>query len=517
MANYKIIVEAIVQQANIQAQLDKMAFTSGTAKAIKIPATIDEEKINNQIKRWQDSLDKMQARYPTEFATPKVQQAVQAQKDLMASFDGTAKSSDRVKTAISNTSKEMTQAKVDINGVANESQNLSNIFKNLGATLESALGKIMLWGVGTAIIYGLKRQFSEMIQYLKDLDKEMTNIRIVTGMSQQDVQLLAGTFNELATQLGATTLEIAKGSTEWFRQGKTVQETAELMKSTMMMSKLGNMESAQATEYLTSTLNGFNLEAKDSVGIIDKLIALDNNYATSVSEIAMALQRSSAAGKLSGVSFDELASYITVVSSVTRKSADSIGESFKTIFARMESVKAGAQFDDMGESINNVEKVLKNLGIALRDTPTTFRPVGDVLDEIAKKWGNLDTVVRNQIAGAIGGVRQYTNIITLMDNWNQVLEAQAIAADSAGLAQKRYSIYLDSVEAATNRLTSAWNKLATSTSTSSAIKSIINLGTSLVEIIDKIGIANVAIITLSAVLSSKLLLVIPGLTVKFLN
>jgi TP901 family phage tail tape measure protein len=78
----------------------------------------------------------------------------------------------------------------------------------------------------------------------------------------------------------------------------------------MMMSKLGNLDAAQSTEYLTSILNGFKLEATDAIGVINKLTALDNAYATSVGEISAALQRSSNSAQQNGVSFDELASYI---------------------------------------------------------------------------------------------------------------------------------------------------------------------------------------------------------------
>ena len=42
------------------------------------------------------------------------------------------------------------------------------------------------------------------------------------------------------------------------------------------------MDTASATEYLTSTLNGFKLETKDAVSIVDKLVNIDNLAATTV-------------------------------------------------------------------------------------------------------------------------------------------------------------------------------------------------------------------------------------------
>jgi TP901 family phage tail tape measure protein len=77
-----------------------------------------------------------------------------------------------------------------------------------------------------------------------------------------------------------------------------------------MMSKLANMDTAQATEYLTSMINGFKISVDDVVPTIDKLVALDNSFATSVSEIAAAMQRTSNVAQQEGVTFDQLAGYI---------------------------------------------------------------------------------------------------------------------------------------------------------------------------------------------------------------
>ena len=105
------------------------------------------------------------------------------------------------------------------------------------------------------------------------------------------------------------------------------------MRSTLMLSKLGNMEAADATKKLTSTLNGFKLEAEDASLVVDKVIDLDNRMATSANEITTALQYSAASAQQAGVSFDELASYIATISSVSRRSAESIGQSLGKIEA----------------------------------------------------------------------------------------------------------------------------------------------------------------------------------------
>ena len=178
----------------------------------------------------------------------------------------------------------------------------------------------------------------------------------------------------------------------------------------------------------------------------------------------------------------------------------------------MESVKAGAVIDDMGEPLNNVEKTLTSLNIKLRDTAGSFRPMGEVLADIHEKWSKLNQVEQSEVANAIAGVRQRENFLVLMSNYNQVLDAQALAADSAGLAQQRYATYLNSTEAATNKMTAAWEKLVTDTMNSESVKTFIDFQTVLIKLVDGFGLLNTAIVVLSVVSAAKFLPLITELT-----
>jgi|GEM_PF-2699830 len=206
--------------------------------------------------------------------------------------------------------KEGTALETVVDRVANSTGTARDATKSWSKEIVNNLAKTIQWGIAMAVVYGGLRSIKEGIAYISELNKELTNVQIVTGMSGAQVNDLAGKYNKLAQSLGATTLEVASGSLEWFRQGKTVQESQELVTASIMMSKLANMESAQATEYLTAIINGFKLKGEDVIGVMDRLVALDNAYATSVSEISEAMQRSSNSAQQAGVSLDELASYI---------------------------------------------------------------------------------------------------------------------------------------------------------------------------------------------------------------
>ena len=130
----------------------------------------------------------------------------------------------------------------------------------------------------------------------------------------------------------------------------------------------------------------------------------------------------------------------------------------------MSNVAAGKDTDDEGEALNDVERTLNRMGIALRSAQGEWRSFEDVLDEVAAKWkdGTFTDVEKSQIATAIAGVRQQENFRALMNNWSEVERLVNVAADSTGSASKRMETYLDSIEAKTNKLKASWENFVMS-------------------------------------------------------
>lgn len=147
----------------------------------------------------------------------------------------------------------------------------------------------------------------------------------------------------------------------------------------------------------------------------------------------------------------------------------------------MSNVAAGKDTDDEGESLNDVEKVLNSLNIALRSSKGEWRSFEDVLDEVAAKWKSFSDTERSHIATAIAGVRQQENFRALMNNYDEVGRLAGVAADSTGSASKRMETYLDSIEAKTNNLKAAWENFVMSLNQSESYKSFLDMLTNLLD------------------------------------
>ena len=163
---------------------------------------------------------------------------------------------------------------------------------------------------------------------------------------------------------------------------------------------------------MTSALKGYQLEAQDAIGVIDQLVSIDLKAATSSADLAEAMSRTANMARTSGFEMNELLGIIATVSEVTQNSASTVGNSMKTLLSRMSNVKAGVEIDEnTGEALNDVEKVLNRVGIALRDNQGNWYDFYDVLDEVASKWDSFSDIQQSQITTALGGTRQRENIL----------------------------------------------------------------------------------------------------------
>jgi TP901 family phage tail tape measure protein len=196
---------------------------------------------------------------------------------------------------------------------------------------------------------------------------------------------------------------------------------------------------------------------------MDKLVAVDAKGASSVNEIATAMQRSSAVASDLGVSYDKLVAITNTISSVTRLPAETVGTGVRAILTRMSAVKAGANVSDEGEDISKVETALKAQGIALRDNSGEFRDFSTVLEETAKRYQELGvqgkTVEQSQLAQAFAGQRQVILFRSLMNNQDLYNESLQVEADSIGRVNERYEKYKNSVEGTSETAKASWQGL----------------------------------------------------------
>ncbi len=339
--------------------------------------------------------------------------------------------------------------------------------------------KLGVYLSGAAIVMGSVRQVKHMIDNMIILDGVVTDLQIATGKTREETKNLLGTYSEMGKALGATTIDVGRSADGWLRQGFTISETNRLIKDSLMLSKLGQMESEDATKALTSSMKGYKMSVEDTTGIVDKLTAVDMEAAVSAGYVATAMAETATGARMAGVDMDRLIGYITTVGEVTQDGAESVGNFYKTLFARMGNIKAGKLVDpESAEDISKVEVTLSGLGIKLRENGSEFRNFGTVLDDVAGNWNTYGSVQKRALAVAFAGTLQQEKFLTLMDNYGEAMKYAGVATDSAGTALDKYeNSYLKSVAASQEKFNAQMEQMSSTLINSDLVKGTYDAGT----------------------------------------
>ena len=358
----------------------------------------------------------------------------------------------------------------------------NNLWGQLGVQMSNIMTRFTQMGAAYKIIGKIREGFNNVVQSAKNLDKAMTDLRIVTGQTGDEARQTMGQFSKLAGELGVSTSEVAASATAWLRQGYNMAQVNDLVTSSLYLSRLGMISVDEATKDMTSSLKGFKLEAQDALSVVDKLTALDVKAATTAGEIATGLAQFANLANLNGISIDQAAAMVATIADVSQVSGSQAGNSIKMMLSRYGTVKSG-KFETMTEegddtaSLNDVEKVLKRIGVSMRDSNLQFREFDEVLNDISEKWDTLDNISRNAVATALAGTRQREAFLVLMSNMDKYQKFTEVAETSEGTAQRKYVAYTEQLEASQKRLAAAWEKISQDADIARFLKNLNDIAT----------------------------------------
>lgn len=188
----------------------------------------------------------------------------------------------------------------------------------------TAISRVATYGMAYKSIGYLQNAIKGTLDKLIEFDKYMTSLQIVTRENDAETKKLLASYIQLGKEVGASTQQVVEAADTWLRQGRSVADTNELIRATMVMANIAQIDSAKSADILTSALNGFKLEAKDAMSVVDMFAAVDLAAAADTEELAEALQRVAATAGEAGLSIETTTSYIGTLLDATRLDAGSI-------------------------------------------------------------------------------------------------------------------------------------------------------------------------------------------------
>lgn len=329
-----------------------------------------------------------------------------------------------------------------------------NPVRRLNKTMQgflTTLKNTAKWQLSSTMVHGFIGALQSAYGYAQNLNKSLTNIQIVTGQSAEQMEQFAIRANKAAKALSASTLAYTDAALIYYQQGLDDSAVEERTNTTIKMMNVTGQSAEEVSSYMTAIWNNFDNGTNSLEYYADAITALGAATASSSKEIADGLQKFAAIADTVGLSYEYATSALATVVAETRQSADVIGTSFKTIFARMQGLSLGETLDD-GVDLNKYSIALQKIGVNVLDANGNLRQMDDILDDLGARWESLTEAQRVATAETVGGMRQYANFMALMDNWSEVQKNITIAANSEGTLQEQADIYAQSWEGAKKRL-----------------------------------------------------------------
>ena len=281
--------------------------------------------------------------------------------------------------------------------------------KNAEQALGRLKGVVQQWFSIYAVIRMTTKAIRNIINTLTNLDKVITEIAIVTNMTQSELWGQMDSYAKMAQTYAASIEGVYQVSQLYYQQGLQTADVMSLTEQTLKMARISGLDYAQATDYMTNAVRAFNMEMTDSQRVVDVYSAVAASSATNTRELAEAMSRTASSAYAVGSSFENTTAMMAVMIESTRESASNIGSSLKSIISRYGEMKAdpSALVDSEGQemSLNKVDKALQSVGISIHDAAGQFRDFDDVIMELAASWDTIDRNTQRYIATIMAGNR----------------------------------------------------------------------------------------------------------------
>ena len=278
---------------------------------------------------------------------------------------------------------------------------------NLVSEFTRSIKNVFTYQISASMFQAVTSALSDAVNYTKDLNASLNDIRIVTGQSSAQMAKFAAEANKSAQKLSTTTNNYTKASLIFYQQGLSDAEVKKRTDAVVKMANVTKESMNDVSSYMTAIWNNFDDGSESLEHYADVMTALGAATASSTKEIAAGLEKFASIGKTIGLSYEYATSAVATIVDKTRQSAETVGTGLRTIFSRLQGLSLGETLED-GVDLNKYSSALKTVGVNILDASGNMKEMDSILDSLAVKWGNLSNAQKTALAQTVGGVRQYT-------------------------------------------------------------------------------------------------------------
>ena len=354
---------------------------------------------------------------------------------------------------------------------------------------------------------GMRQVYDNVVE----VNSAMTELKKVTNETDTAYAKFTQRAAQQSRELGANISDYVQTTADWARLGYNLPSSEELARVSSLFANVGDgIDSAtQASEYLISTLKGFNLVADDAERVVDIINQVANTEPVSAQDISEILQRSAAALSASNTSFEKTVALGTAMNSVLQNSATT-GTALKTLSMYLHATKT--ELEENGEDAEYCASSMSELRdsilaltkgkVDIQLDEDTYKDVYDIMQEISGVYDQLTDKEQASLLKLLGGKRNANAVQALIQQFQIAEDTLNQTQQAAGSAMKENDTYMSSIQGKLNQLSSAFQNLSINLLDSDIVKFFVDLATGVTDFTNGLVKANELVPTLVAAVST---------------
>lgn len=368
-------------------------------------------------------------------------------------------------------------------------------FNVLGTSAKKVASYIFSFGTA----YKLWDELKKGITIIKEIDDSMTELKKVSDETASTYVRFQNEAAKAGRKVAQSTSDMIQASADWKKMGYNLQESLSLASASSLYVNVGdNIDIAEATSDLISTMKAFNISADDATSIVDRLNAVSNNFAVTSKDLGDILKHSSSSLAAANTSMDKTIAMGAAMNEVLQDSSIA-GSTLKVLSMRLRGAKveleeAGESTEGMASSTSKLRDQIKALtnvdgtgGFDIMSDDNTFKDIYEQMDGIAEKWKQMDDISRAGLLEKIAGKNRAQGVSALLNNWSEAEAILKTSLESSGSAMKENETYMNSISGKVNQLKAQYQELWQATINDEAIKFFVDLATSVAKLVTDIG------------------------------
>ena len=410
----------------------------------------------------------------------KAGQAVRVTETLDAEGNHIATTQRQISSATDKTNK-------SIKDFSNNAKQASSSTNTLNWSLTDAFRRLANFYLASLPIRAFQTAITDAVQVVKDFDSAITEMGKVTDYSGEKLKAYTRDLAELGTEVARTQTEMTEAATGWLKAGYSEEDAALLSKYSALLQNTADEEisAADATSILVSQLKAYHMEAEEAIKVTDIINAVSAQQAVSSADISQGLTVASAAMATFGNSIEETTALLTAGTTIFQGRSSQVARGLNMIATR----------------VAKNEEELAKYGVSINDANGELRSTYDILVDLAPAWNNMSKAEQVALGNTLAGTNQYKILAAIMSQMDVAVETYDQALNSSGETMKQNAVYMESLEAKVTALKAEFEKLVISKGgLQDFAKGLVEIGTSIVQFINKAGGLPSILITITSLL-----------------